>query len=162
MVFQGSSRKVSFEVLLERSSEGSKIIIQNKKGYLNQSQFTYFAELELVDNLDQEQLLDFSQNSVRHIWEATSKSLRTLDHFLNNVLNGFLKSRGYVVKKVERSYSSDFESPILLFLYSESNRNLIQLYIYNINEQQIGVQSVSLQRIQELKLSSENIGESFK
>lgn len=73
-----------------------------------------------------------------------------------------MKGKGYVARRVNRSYSPDFESSILLFLFSQKGRNLIQLYIYNLNEQQIGLQAVSLQKIYELKLSNSNLDGGFK
>lgn len=72
-----------------------------------------------------------------------------------------MEKRGYSVMQLGRTYQSERELSIVAFLLSEKRQKLVDVYIYHVDPQYLGIQTVSKQRINELRLQKSDLKKNF-
>ena len=72
-----------------------------------------------------------------------------------------MMERGYSLKKLDRAIHSKREQSIVTFLYGKNGQKLLDVYIYNVNSQSLGIQVVSKQKINELRIQKADLRNNF-
>lgn len=98
-----------------------------------------YYERQLSPDDTFESLKTFVKLSCQNLFDVLQKNKGALKKFFETIFTREMERRGYSVKQLRRSYDTPREKSIVAFLTTKNGQKLLDVYLYNVDSQYIGI-----------------------